>query len=72
MLHKQWQDLKRSCNYIKLLPKRKLINYEPIIIFNAIRSLGLQAINLANQGPGGMTVSAAPILYALYKGVNDD
>lgn len=36
---------------------------------NAIRSLGLQAINLANQRAGGMTVSAAPILYALYKGL---
>lgn len=36
---------------------------------NAMRSLALQAINHANQGHSGMSISAAPILYTLYKGL---
>ncbi|AJQ45558.1 transketolase [Ureaplasma diversum] len=36
---------------------------------NAMRSLALQAIKNANQGHSGMSISAAPILYTLYKGL---
>lgn len=36
---------------------------------NAMRSLALQAIMNANQGHSGMSISAAPILYTLYKGL---
>ncbi|RCJ02701.1 transketolase [Ureaplasma urealyticum] len=36
---------------------------------NAMRSLALQAINKANQGHSGMSISAAPIIYTLYKGL---
>lgn len=36
---------------------------------NAMRSLALQAIKHANQGHSGMSISAAPILYTLYKGL---
>ena len=36
---------------------------------NAMRSLALQAINKAKQGHSGMSISAAPIVYTLYKGL---